>query len=151
MRSVELDRRSGLISLVRPETITATLTVTNQPERTLALPRRPLRDCLAEELRRLDFDEVYAEVLAKGLPLVDRSRTTPAKTAAKAAGPRKPQRRRPPSRSPRPRSLSQYTAGQGGPGQDATTSLGPEGGNHMSERQRVVERHPSVSEGRVVA
>jgi hypothetical protein len=77
-----------VISLVRPEAITATLTVTNQPERTLALPRRPLRDCLAEELRRLDFDEVYAEVLAKGLPLVDRSGSAPNRATSTRAAPK---------------------------------------------------------------
>jgi hypothetical protein len=92
MRSVELDRRSGQISLVRPETITATLTVTNQPERTLALPRRALRDCLAEELRRLDSDDVYADVLARGLPLIgigdkpkSTAKTTPAGRASASA------------------------------------------------------------------
>jgi glucose-6-phosphate dehydrogenase assembly protein OpcA len=100
MRSVELDRRSGQISLVRPETVTATLTVTNQPERTLALPRRSLRDCLAEELRRLDSDEVYAEVLGKGLPLVERSRSNSATPAAKAAAAKTPPARTPPTKTP---------------------------------------------------
>ena len=69
-----------------------TLTVANQPERTIALPRRTLRDCLAEELRRLDADEVYAEVLTKGLPLVTRQPArppgrTPASDTAPAAPP----------------------------------------------------------------
>jgi glucose-6-phosphate dehydrogenase assembly protein OpcA len=72
MHSVELHRRSGPVVLSRPQTSTATLTAPGQPERRVSLPRRPLRDCIAEELRRLDADEVYAEVLAFGLPLVDR-------------------------------------------------------------------------------
>jgi len=79
LRSVSLVRRSGNISLVRPEGVTATLSVNNQAPRELALPRRNLRDCIAEELRRLDADEVFAEVLSKGLDLV-------AKTAAVDAG-----------------------------------------------------------------
>ena len=37
----------------------------------IALPIRQLRECLAEELRRLDADEVYGEVLQKGLPRID--------------------------------------------------------------------------------
>ncbi len=75
LRAVTLTRRSGEISLVRPEGVTATLTVSNQAPRQLTLPRRILRDCIAEELRRLDADDVYADVLSKGLDLV-------AKTAA---------------------------------------------------------------------
>ena len=54
----------------------------DQPDRQVALPRRGLRDCLAEELRRLDADDVYAEVLSKGLGLVGKQ----ASAAAKAAG-----------------------------------------------------------------
>jgi glucose-6-phosphate dehydrogenase assembly protein OpcA len=70
LHSVVLNRRCGDISLIRPQTITAELKVANQPERHVALPRRGLRDCLSEELRRLDADEVYAEVLTKGMALV---------------------------------------------------------------------------------
>ena len=70
LHSVVLRRRAGDISLVRPQTITAELKVANQPERHVALPRRTMRDCLSEELRRLDADEVYAEVLSKGMALV---------------------------------------------------------------------------------
>ncbi len=70
LHSVILNRRCGDISLIRPQTITAELKVANQPERHVALPRRGLRDCLSEELRRLDADDVYAEVLTKGMALV---------------------------------------------------------------------------------
>ncbi len=37
----------------------ATLTQPNQPTHDISLPRRNLRDCLAEELRRLDPDDLY--------------------------------------------------------------------------------------------
>lgn len=70
LHSVVLSRKAGDISLVRPQTITAELKVGGQPERRIALPRRGLRDCLSEELRRLDADDVYAEVLTKGMSLV---------------------------------------------------------------------------------
>lgn len=73
--SVELDRPSGPVALVRPEGTTALLTQPGQPDRTVALGRRLVRDCLAEELRRLDPDEVYEGAL-DGLSLVRRSRAT---------------------------------------------------------------------------
>jgi glucose-6-phosphate dehydrogenase assembly protein OpcA len=92
LHSVVLTRRAGDISLVRPQGITAELKVANQPERHVALPRRGLRDCLAEELRRLDADDIYAEVLTKGMGLVAKYATeaatsraqSPAATAAAA-------------------------------------------------------------------
>ncbi|WP_016698145.1 glucose-6-phosphate dehydrogenase assembly protein OpcA [Actinoalloteichus spitiensis] len=67
--SVVLERRSGLIELVRPDGQVATLTQPGQPDRTIALPRRSVRDCLIEELRRLDPDEVYEDTL-EALPKV---------------------------------------------------------------------------------
>jgi glucose-6-phosphate dehydrogenase assembly protein OpcA len=42
---------------------TAVLSRTGQPDRTLPLPRREIGDLLAEELRRLDPDEPFAEAL----------------------------------------------------------------------------------------
>ncbi|MET3143213.1 MULTISPECIES: OpcA/G6PD domain-containing protein, partial [unclassified Arthrobacter] len=38
------------------------------PAQRISLPRRSLKDCLAEELRRLDPDEVFGEVITIGLP-----------------------------------------------------------------------------------
>ncbi|MEP6563336.1 MAG: glucose-6-phosphate dehydrogenase assembly protein OpcA, partial [Nakamurella sp.] len=88
LHSVILNRRCGDISLIRPQTITAELKVANQPERHVALPRRGLRDCLSEELRRLDADEVYAEVLSKGMALVAKQAAAePKPTATTAAKP----------------------------------------------------------------
>ena len=48
----------------------ATLRQPDQPTHDLSLPRRNLRDCLAEELRRLDPDELYGEVITSGLALL---------------------------------------------------------------------------------
>ncbi|MDQ3150550.1 MAG: glucose-6-phosphate dehydrogenase assembly protein OpcA [Actinomycetota bacterium] len=67
MVSVRLDRRSGPVEIVRPDGVTATLSQPGQPDRRIALQRRSVRECLAEELRRLDADEVYQSALA-GLP-----------------------------------------------------------------------------------
>ena len=66
--SVRLERRTGNIDLVRPEGDTATLTQPGHPDRTLSLPHRSDAECLADELRRLDPDEVYEEVMTKGMP-----------------------------------------------------------------------------------
>lgn len=53
------------ITIDRPHGTNATLTRGAEAPRTLPLPRRSLGDLLAEELRRMDNDMVYAEALAK--------------------------------------------------------------------------------------
>ena len=68
---VRLERASGDIVLDRPDGKTAALRQPDQPEHRIALPIRQLRECLVEELRRLDADEVYGEVLQKGLARID--------------------------------------------------------------------------------
>jgi glucose-6-phosphate dehydrogenase assembly protein OpcA len=64
---VELERASGPIVIDRPDGQTATLRQPGQPERRVAMPLRELTECVAEDLRRLDPDEVYGEVLTQGL------------------------------------------------------------------------------------
>ncbi len=83
--SVRLDRASGRIDLVRGEdgTDTATLVVGANRPRLVALRTPSLPEVLAEELRRLDADEVYARALCEGLPLVRRGGT---RSAARRAG-----------------------------------------------------------------
>jgi glucose-6-phosphate dehydrogenase assembly protein OpcA len=73
--SVRLERPSGPVEIMRPDGRTATLRQPGQPDRMIALARRSVPDCLAEELRRLDPDDVYGEALA-GVGLVSRSRTS---------------------------------------------------------------------------
>ncbi|MDO5738672.1 MAG: 6-phosphogluconolactonase [Ornithinimicrobium sp.] len=70
--SVRLDRASGPIDLVRTDGggDTATLSRPDTLPRLVALHTLTLADVLAEELRRLDADEVYARALCVGLPLV---------------------------------------------------------------------------------
>jgi glucose-6-phosphate dehydrogenase assembly protein OpcA len=55
----------GDISLDRPDGRTATLSWPGRPDRMVALHRRETAELLAEELRRLDPDEVYAETLSQ--------------------------------------------------------------------------------------
>lgn len=54
----------GEISLTRPDGRRATLDRTGSPPRLVALTRRTDAECLAEELRRLDPDDTYAETVA---------------------------------------------------------------------------------------
>ncbi len=75
--SVRLDRAGGPLDLVRPPNGTsATLSQPGTPERTIALPPRSDAECLADELRRLDPDEPYADALRDGLDSVSHSRRT---------------------------------------------------------------------------
>ena len=74
--SVRLERPSGSIDLVRHEdgTDTATLHRVNRMPRLVALHTPTLAEALAEEVRRLDADEVYAAALCEGTPLLTRGR-----------------------------------------------------------------------------
>jgi glucose-6-phosphate dehydrogenase assembly protein OpcA len=60
---VELHVGDETVGIARSDGRTATLSRTGQPARAMPLPRRELGDLLAEELRRLDADETYAESL----------------------------------------------------------------------------------------
>ncbi|MCB5274908.1 hypothetical protein BJG92_02446 [Arthrobacter sp. SO5] len=68
IRRVRLTRTGGDVQLFRPGLTVAELTQPGQPVQRISLPRRSLKDCLAEELRRLDPDEVFGEVITIGLP-----------------------------------------------------------------------------------
>jgi glucose-6-phosphate dehydrogenase assembly protein OpcA len=71
--AVTLERRSGNVEMIRADGRVGTLNQPGQPERRVALPRRRLSECLAEELRRLDADEVYSRALLKGLPRLEKA------------------------------------------------------------------------------
>ena len=61
--SAVLERRSGPVALSRPDGKVATLRQPGQPERRMPLRRRTIRECLAEELRRLGPDQIYHDAL----------------------------------------------------------------------------------------
>jgi glucose-6-phosphate dehydrogenase assembly protein OpcA len=63
LRTVELRCENGDTITLTREDGTARFTRTGQHERQVPLVRRPLGDELAEELRRLDPDQIYAEAL----------------------------------------------------------------------------------------
>ena len=75
MISVRLDRerchRPG-----PPGRRDATLTQPGQPARRISLPRRGTAECLADELRRLDPDEIFEEAIRAGLGRISRSSPT---------------------------------------------------------------------------
>ena len=68
--AVRLHRASGVIELDRPDGRMATLRQPGKPEHRIAMPLRQLDECLSEELRRLDADDVYGQVLTRGLARV---------------------------------------------------------------------------------
>jgi glucose-6-phosphate dehydrogenase assembly protein OpcA len=64
MRSVQLTCEGGDLLMLTRQNGTAIFGRPGEPDRILPLPRRPLGDELAEELRRLDADQIYADALA---------------------------------------------------------------------------------------
>ena len=70
IRLVRLVRAGGDIVLERSNDIDATLTQPGQSSHDIVLPRRTLRECLAEELRRLDPDVLYGRVITEGWELL---------------------------------------------------------------------------------
>jgi glucose-6-phosphate dehydrogenase assembly protein OpcA len=79
--SAVLERRSGPVELVRPDGKVGILRQPGQPVRRVPLRRPPLRACLAEELRRLDPDQIYQAAL-QALPEVETRRTATAKDSS---------------------------------------------------------------------
>jgi glucose-6-phosphate dehydrogenase assembly protein OpcA len=70
---VVLNRASGEIVLTQRNDKVARLEQPGQPTHDVSLSRPSLRDCLAEELRRLDPDVVYGDVVTQGLALVTKA------------------------------------------------------------------------------
>jgi glucose-6-phosphate dehydrogenase assembly protein OpcA len=66
IKGVKLQRASGDIDIVRNAPDVATLIQPSQPTRDINLPRRSLRDCLIEDLRRLDSDDAFGSLILSG-------------------------------------------------------------------------------------
>ncbi|RKS84206.1 glucose-6-phosphate dehydrogenase assembly protein OpcA [Motilibacter peucedani] len=60
---VRLTTTVGDVAISRGDGRVAAISLPGSPQRSVALPRRPLTELLVEELRRLDADEVYGESL----------------------------------------------------------------------------------------
>lgn len=65
IRNIKLIRKSGDVEIDREILDKATLRQPGQPDREISLPKRNLRDCLSEDLRRLDPDDLFGEVITK--------------------------------------------------------------------------------------
>lgn len=116
---VVLERPSGPIELVRPDGGVATLTQPGQPERRIALAPRLDRDCLAEELRRLDPDDIFGEVITRGLDLLARDGSVvtarPAAPAKKAPAQKAPAKKAPAKKAPAKKAPAKKAAAQKAP------------------------------------
>jgi hypothetical protein len=62
-----MQTKGGTIVLDRPDGSLATLCMEGQPDRAVALKRRETAELLAEELRRLDPDNIYASAVKFGV------------------------------------------------------------------------------------
>lgn len=67
LTAVRMEAGIGSIVLDRPDGSLATLCMPHQPDRAVALKRRETSELLAEELRRLDPDDIYAAALKYGV------------------------------------------------------------------------------------
>jgi glucose-6-phosphate dehydrogenase assembly protein OpcA len=82
--SVRLTTRGGDIEIARPDGRLAEFSIPNAPVRPVALQRREVPELLAEELRRLDPDDVYADTVQSLCMLAG---VTPAPRRTEAADP----------------------------------------------------------------
>lgn len=69
--SVVMHTGGGPIEIARPDGLLAEFTIPNAPNRPVALKRRDTAELLAEELRRLDPDDIYAATVQRMCRLAD--------------------------------------------------------------------------------
>ena len=90
---VVLDTKEGPITLTRGDGAIATLSSPGQPDRPVAMKRRDFPGLLAEELRHLDEDDIYAATV-KRLAGGPKKRTPARKSAPKKATAKKASRKK---------------------------------------------------------
>jgi glucose-6-phosphate dehydrogenase assembly protein OpcA len=71
LTGVRMETDCGPIVLHRADGSLATLCISGQPDRAVALKRRETSELIAEELRRLDPDEIYSSTLRFGVEQLD--------------------------------------------------------------------------------
>ncbi len=76
----------GDIAITRPDGLLARYSIPNQPERHVALKRRETSELLAEELRRLDPDDIYAVTVEELLRLTEAKDAEGSKNGTRRAG-----------------------------------------------------------------
>lgn len=67
---VSIEREDGSVTMFRPGVSVATISTPYAPDQQIALPVRTLAECISEELRRLDPDDTYGDVLKQALRTV---------------------------------------------------------------------------------
>ena len=77
LTDVRLRTDRGDIAVHRDEGSTGTFTIPGEVDRPVALNRRTVAECLAEDLRRLDEDEVYAQTIQHLLSRAERTTIEP--------------------------------------------------------------------------
>ncbi|MET7646536.1 glucose-6-phosphate dehydrogenase assembly protein OpcA [Streptomyces sp. NPDC005426] len=88
LTAVRMTTKSGDIVLDRADGSLATLNMVGQPDRAVALKRRETAELLAEELRRLDPDNIYESTVKFGVErLGHAAESSPAKPAATSEAP----------------------------------------------------------------
>ncbi|MEU2391589.1 glucose-6-phosphate dehydrogenase assembly protein OpcA [Streptomyces sp. NPDC007369] len=85
LTSVHLETKDGEIVLDRADGSLATLRMPGQPDRSVALKRRDTAELLAEELRRLDPDNIYASALKFGVAKLESARAQEGRAGAEPA------------------------------------------------------------------
>ncbi|UPK77049.1 glucose-6-phosphate dehydrogenase assembly protein OpcA [Nocardioidaceae bacterium SCSIO 66511] len=73
LTDVRLRTASGDVVVHRDAGSTGTFTIPGEADRPVALNRRTVAECLAEDLRRLDEDEVYAQTVKQVLSRAERT------------------------------------------------------------------------------
>lgn len=74
---VRLETGGGAIEISRPDGVLAEFTIPNAPNRPVALRRRETAELLAEELRRLDPDDIYQDTVQRLCHLARRKPVDP--------------------------------------------------------------------------
>jgi glucose-6-phosphate dehydrogenase assembly protein OpcA len=112
--AVRLATAAGEIAITRPDGRLARYSLPGQPERSVALKRRETSELLAEELRRLDPDDIYAQAVEErikraALPASNGRASAPAaEEPAKKAAPAK--KASPAKKAPAKKTASKSTA-----------------------------------------
>ncbi|MFK4265019.1 glucose-6-phosphate dehydrogenase assembly protein OpcA [Streptomyces milbemycinicus] len=86
LTAVRLETADGTICLDRANGSLAELAMPGQPDRHVALQRRDRSELIAEELRRLDPDEMYASAVKFGVSRLAKGLSGPAEQPAARAG-----------------------------------------------------------------
>ncbi|THA57363.1 glucose-6-phosphate dehydrogenase assembly protein OpcA [Streptomyces sp. A0958] len=84
LTAVRMTTKNGDIVLDRADGSLATLCMVGQPDRAVALKRRETAELLAEELRRLDPDNVYESTVKFGVERLDKAGAPAAEAPAEA-------------------------------------------------------------------